>query len=168
MDVDSQVIVASELSNQASDSPHLLLMVNQVKQHTGRPPGEVLADAGYFSEENAKGVWGQGICALIPPDKIRHREWHNPSSPPNGPPDRGASIAERMRYLLKIPWWRERYRKRECSVEPVFGQIKAARGLRQFLLRGLDKVKALWQLECAVHNLLKVYRATRACPQPAG
>jgi len=54
---------------------------------------------------------------------------------------------------------REWYRKREQSVEPVFGQIKQARGLRQFLLRGLDKVAAVWQLGCAAHNLLKLYRA---------
>lgn len=64
-----------------------------------------------------------------------------------------------MGYRLKLPENRERYRRREQSVEPVFGQIKQARGLRQFLMRGLDKVSALWQLECAAHNLLKLYRA---------
>ena len=53
-------------------------------------------------------------------------------------------------------------------METVFGQIKERRGLRQFLLRGLEKVRSLWQLECAVHTLLKVYRVTRHCLQPAG
>jgi hypothetical protein len=51
-------------------------------------------------------------------------------------------------------------------VEPVYGQIKEGRGLRQFQLRGLAKVKALWLFDCAAHNLLKLYGG-RACPQPA-
>jgi hypothetical protein len=45
------------------------------------------------------------------------------------------------------------------SVEPVFGQVKEGRGLRQFLLRGLEKVNSLWRIDCAVHNLLKIFRA---------
>jgi len=58
-----------------------------------------------------------------------------------------------MRHKLKLPENREQYPKREQPVEPVFGQSKEARGLRQFLLRGLAKVSALWQLECVAHNL---------------
>lgn len=45
--------------------------------------------------------------------------------------------------------------------EPVFGQIKQARGFRQFLLRGLDKVSGEWRLICAGHNLLKLCKAYR-------
>jgi len=63
---------------------------------------------------------------------------------------------------------KSRYREREQSVEPVFGQIKEARGLRQFLLRGLGKVAAMWQLECAAHNLLKLYRSRVPLPSAAG
>ena len=48
------------------------------------------------------------------------------------------------------------YRLRKQTVEPVFGQIKQARGFRQFLLRGLDKVKQEWVLVCTAHNLLKL------------
>jgi hypothetical protein len=50
------------------------------------------------------------------------------------------------------------YAKRKTTVEPVFGQVKQARGLRQFLLRGIDKVRAEWSLICMTHNLLKLYR----------
>jgi len=57
-----------------------------------------------------------------------------------------------MSYRLTQPENRERYRKRQQSVEPVFEQIKHARGLRHFLLRGLDKVAAVWQLDCAAHT----------------
>ena len=45
------------------------------------------------------------------------------------------------------------------NVEPVFGQIQRARGFRQFLMRGIDKVRAEWALICTVHNLLKLAKA---------
>ena len=158
VDVDSQIIVAAQLSNQAADGPHLVGMVEQVEQATGRRPQEVLADAGYFSEDNVTTLREQGMSVLIPPERVRHREWRERCTPPS-PPSKDASVSEWMRYQLKLPENKERYRKREQSVEPVFGQIKQARGLRQFLLRGLDKVSAMWQLECAAHNILKLYRA---------
>ena len=64
-----------------------------------------------------------------------------------------------MRDKLKRAGWRSRYRLRKQVVEPVFGQIKQARGFRQFLLRGFDKVKAEWALICTAHNLGKLARA---------
>lgn len=60
---------------------------------------------------------------------------------------------------LRIRRRRERYRLRQTSVEPVFGPIKDWRGLRQFLLRGLAANRAMWRFECAVHNLLKLFKA---------
>ena len=51
------------------------------------------------------------------------------------------------------------YRRRKTIVEPVFGQIKEARGFRQFSLRGLAKVNGEWRLVCLTHNLLKVWRS---------
>lgn len=55
------------------------------------------------------------------------------------------------------------------TVEPVIGQIKEGRGLRQFLLRGVQKVRSLWRLDCAVHNLVKMFRAkVTLSPLPAG
>ena len=64
-----------------------------------------------------------------------------------------------MRENLKRAGWQSRYRLRKQVVEPVFGQIKQARGFRQFLFRGLDKVKAEWALICTAHNLGKLARA---------
>jgi len=168
VDVDTQIIVAAQLSNQAADGPHLVGMVEQVEQATGKRPREVLADAGYFSEDNVTTLEGKGISVLIPPERVRHREWRDPSPSPLSPPPGDVSVSEWMSYRLKLPKNRERYRKREQSVEPVFGQIKEARGLRQFLLRGLDKVSALWQLECAAHNLLKLYRAKKVVLEATG
>ena len=59
---------------------------------------------------------------------------------------------------------RSMYAKRKGIVEPVFGQIKYARGFRQFLLRGLENVAQEWKLICATHNLLKLFRHTRIPP----
>ena len=63
-----------------------------------------------------------------------------------------------MREKLKRAGRRSRYRLRKQIVEPVFGQIKQARGFRQFLLRGIEKVKAEWALVCIAHNLTKLTR----------
>jgi IS5 family transposase len=67
--------------------------------------------------------------------------------------------AEAMRQRLRRAGHRSRYRLRKQTVEPVFGQIKQARGFRQFLLRGIEKVRAEWTLLCTVHNLLKLAKA---------
>ena len=64
-----------------------------------------------------------------------------------------------MAQMLKRAGRRSRYRLRKQVVEPVFGQIKQARGFRQFLLRGLDQVRAEWAMICTVHNLLKLAQA---------
>jgi Transposase DDE domain len=64
-----------------------------------------------------------------------------------------------MRHKLKKAGWHSRYRLRKQIVEPVFGQIKQARGFRQFLLRGVEKVRAEWTLICTAQNLTKLARA---------
>jgi len=159
VDVDSQIIVAAGLTNQAADAPHLVKLVEQVERITGKKPEEVLADAGYFSADNVTRLEGRGMSVLIPPERVKRREWREGCDPPGAPPPDDATVAEKMRHRLKMAANRERYRQRDRSVEPVFGQMKEARGLRQFLLRTLRKVLASWHLECAAHNLLKLYRA---------
>ena len=108
-------------------------------------PREVLADAGYFSDDNVTTLQERKIAVLIPPERVRHQE-RRECSLPSAPPSEGASVAEWMSYRLKLPENQQRYRKRDQSVEPVFGQIKEARGLRQFLLRGLRRVAAMRQV----------------------
>ena len=76
-----------------------------------------------------------------------------------GPPPPGASVAEQMRHKLRTAEGQAVYKLRKAVVEPVFGQIKEARGFRRFLLRGLEKVQAEWQMICATHNLLKLFRS---------
>ena len=71
----------------------------------------------------------------------------------------GGPLTQAMREKLKRAGWRSRYRLRKQIVEPVFGQIKQARGFRQFLPRGIEKAKAEWAMICTAHNLTKLARA---------
>ena len=74
-----------------------------------------------------------------------------------------ATAKEKMQHKLRTATGKLLYAARKHIIEPVFGQIKSARGIRAFLLRGLAKVNAEWQLICLTHNLLKMWRsATRA------
>ena len=63
-----------------------------------------------------------------------------------------------MQAKLKTTAGRAIYARRKAIVEPVYGQIKEARGFRRFLLRGLDQIRGEWRLVCLTHNLLKIWR----------
>ena len=73
----------------------------------------------------------------------------------------GATKVDRMKRKLQTKVGKAVYAARKCVVEPVFGQIKQARGFRQFLLRGKAKVKGEWALLCLTHNVLRLYAAMR-------
>ena len=67
-----------------------------------------------------------------------------------------------MAAQVRTPAGRALYARRKVIVEPVFGQIKEARGFRRLLLRGLDNIRGEWRLVCVTHNLLKLWRYTFA------
>jgi hypothetical protein len=69
-----------------------------------------------------------------------------------------ATAQERMAAKVRTPVGKALYARRKVIVEPVFGQIKEARGFRRFLLRGLEKIRGEWRLVCLTHNLLKLWR----------
>lgn len=161
VDAETQMIIAAEVTNQAADAPHVEPMVQQVQQNTGCNPKRWLADAGYYSEANVRFLQAQGIDPYIPPDKKRHRQ-RRVGRAPRGRIPKDATLTDRMRRKLLTKKGLRYYLKREQSVEPVFGQIKQARGFRQFLLRGLEQVRGEWYLVCLAHNLCKLIAATRA------
>lgn len=146
-----QIIVAAGLTNQPPDAEHLPAMLDRVEENLGRRPVQALADAGYWSAENAAYLSKKGIDALISVAREKHvldgeKPW------PEGDP-RAA-----MHARLRAPPGRVAYARRKVIVEPVFGQIKGARGLRQFLMRGLERVRGEWLLDCMCHNILKLFR----------
>lgn len=158
VDGETQIIVAADLTNRAGDSPHLPSMVKQATKNAGEAYSEVSADAAYCSEENLKFLEEAGIEAFIPPNKVKHNEWRNAKAI-RGRLPKDLTPREKMKRKLLTKRGKERYKLRMTSVEPVFGQIKEGRGLRQFLHRGLEKVHSMWLFECAAHNIMKMFRA---------
>lgn len=156
VDEAAQVIVATGVTNQAPDQEHLEPLLERTKENCGSYPAEALADAGYWSESNAAYCDRRGIDAHIATGRLKHGEQ---APPVRGPPARDLDSKGQMRRKLRTKKGKQVYARRKAIVEPVFGQMKQARGLRRFLLRGLHKVRAEWDLWCATHNLLKLYRS---------
>lgn len=156
VDADSQVIVAQALTHSATDRNQLQPLVEQIHAHTGQDPGEVSADCDYCSEENLAALERRGIRGYVATGKQQHGQ---PSEV--GSRQRRGHRTQAMRRRLRCGGYRSRYRLRKQTVEPVFGQLKEARGFRRFLLRGVEKVGHEWSLVCTAHNLLKL-AATRA------
>jgi len=160
VDSQHQIIVACDLSNQAPDARHLPALLAHVRTHTGRNPKQVSADAGYFSRANLDAITAAGAEAFIAPERVPHDLWRSTTPAEPLPPD--ATPKQRMQHTLRTPRGKAAYLKRQTTVEPVFGQIKSARGMQQVLHRGLEKVRAFWALECAAHNFLKILRHAAA------
>lgn len=156
-----QLIVGQTVTQATNDKEQLLPMVAVIEQQSGQRPEEILADSGYCSEKNLEGLESadqpeQKIIGYIATQRLKHDEYKEPC--PRGPLPKGATRVDRMRRKLKTKVGKAVYAARKAIVEPVFGQIKQARGFRQFLLRGIEKVRGEWSLLCLTHNILKMYR----------
>ena len=153
VDASSHVIVAERVSANAADQVQLKPMVAQVKANTGRQAKELSADAGYCTEDNLKELSRRHIRGYVAPGRRKHDEPTACTLQRNAGPR-----AKAMRARLARGGYRSRYRLRKQTAEPVIGNLKM-RGLRQFLLRGLEKVAGEWSLACTAHNLLKLAAA---------
>jgi len=155
VDAESQVIVACEVSQAPPDVQRLVPMLEQIIALHGRSPGEMTADAGYASESNFAALDEAGVHAVI-----ALRRYHRDEPPDADPAALRSSNRwphrNQMRERLATPEGKAIYRLRKQTVEPVFGQVKAARGFRQFLCRGLRMVGLEWSLQCTGHNILKL------------
>ena len=156
VDCTAQVIVAHSLSNNANDMQQLAPTLKQIKQNTGRQAKEFSADAGYCSEGNLAVLARHHVDSYI----ATGRQPHHQASATGRRRTQGTRVAA-MRTKLARAGRRSRYRLRKSVVEPVFGQIKHARGFRQFMLRGQTKAQGEWSLICTVHNLLKLAKAIK-------
>jgi len=149
-----QIVVAAEISTESLDTANLQPMVETARaelQAVGvtEKPGVVLADAGYWKNEAIEALVGQGIQTLVAPDADRRKEPR---------PGRRGGLYDFARRVLATDVGKELYLKRQGSVEPVFGQIKANRGANRFLRRGRTAVRSEWRLLAATHNLLKLHK----------
>ena len=151
-----QLIVGHSVTQETNDKKQLMPMVTIIAQQSGITPPQVLADAGYCSEANLTAIADTSIDAYISTRKQKHGE--RPGPCPHGPLPTTATIIDRMSRKLHRKVGAAIYARRKAIVEPVIGQIKHARGFRQFLLRGFAKVQGEWSLVCTTHNILKLYR----------
>lgn len=152
VDAEHPVIVAQGLTNQASAAHQLEPMLTHIKTNTGRQARERSADAGYGSENNLTALARRHVRGYVAPGRHQHGEASATGARTTVPRTR----VHAMKIRLKRAGYRSRYRLRKQVVEPVFGQMKQARGFRQFLLRGLAQGAGEWSLVCSAHNVLKL------------
>jgi hypothetical protein len=113
---------------------------------------------GFCREDNLEALAARGFRGYLAPGRARHGNADPSGQRRLSPGSRIAAMAARLRRAGR----RSRYRLRKQTVEPVFGQIKHARGFRQFLWRGFHKVKHEWAPVCTAHNLTKLVSAPAA------
>lgn len=154
-----QIIVAQAVTNLAPDAGCFVPMLDGVVANCGASPATMTADAGYWTPAAPAAAENHGTDAHISTSRRAEKleGEHAVADAPSTTPERDA-----MREKLQTEKGRSVYARRKAVVEPVFGQIKEARGFRRFLLRGLGAVQAEWAMLCTTHNLLKLWRATLA------
>jgi transposase len=169
VDRQEQIIVAAEVTTAANDKQQGVPMGqaaldNLTAAGIERPKaadGTVVpipntADTGYFSEEAVEKLTRMGFDPHIATGRQKHNQAAEVPNAGGLPTNTG--VKEKMAAKLRSAAGKALYAARKHIVEPVFGQIKSARGIRGFLLRGMEKVSAEWQLICLTHNLLKIWR----------
>ncbi len=173
VDSTEQIIVAAEVTSEANDKQQAVPMAQAALNNLNaagieRPRGDDgklmpipnTADSGYFSEKAVEGTEKIGMDPHFAVGRQKHHE--APIPPAATVPSADAGAKEKMQQKLRSATGKTMYAARKHIVEPVFGQIKSARGVRTFLLRGLEKVSAEWQLICLTHNLLKIWRRSNS------
>ena len=161
---DSLLVVAVDVAQAPNDKQQLQPMLGKIAElpdELGKV-GELLADNGYFSEGNVNACAAAGVEPVI----ATGREAHHPSldervaeDPPA--PDNPTPL-DAMRHRLQTKEGKARYALRKQIPEPVFGIIKSVLGFRQFLLRGLDKVRGEWSLVTMAWNIKRMFVLTGA------
>jgi len=159
-----QIIVACEVTAASNDKEQAVplaeaALANLAEAGIARPsdaagqprPLPNLTDSGYYSERAAQGLAALGLDPYMATERQRH---HAAAVAAAAAP----TAKEAMALKLRTAAGRALYALRKVIVEPVFGQIKGARGFRRFLLRGLEKIRGEWCLVCLTHNLLKLWR----------
>jgi hypothetical protein len=124
--------------------------------HTcGQPPQRVVADSGFYTNQNADLMARRGTEAYVP-DSFLAREL-NLGHPAREFPRPNPHLS-RMRQRMRSPEGRKIYAQRKGMVEPVFGILKEQRGMRSFRMRGITKVETEFALAATAHNLTRMYR----------
>jgi hypothetical protein len=151
--------VSVGVSNKTSDQHHFVPMLQRIVANTGQLPEKLIADAGYCSTGNIEASEQRGLDAYLSTSRQDHGKRPRPS---RGPAPRDLNARGRMDRKLRSKAGQAIYALRKITAEPLFGQIKGARGLDRFLLRGLEKVNGEWARIAITHNIDKLHRAALA------
>jgi transposase len=163
VDTATKLIVAIHVTQQPNDK----LELEPTLQNLATLPKELgvvtelIADNGYFSEDNVVACETQGILPYIAVGRQGHNQppWDRFSEPP--PLSDDADSVDKMKHRLKTKAGKAVYAKRKVTSEPVFGIIKAVMGFRSFLLRGIEAVEGEWNLVCMAFNIKRLHVLTR-------
>ena len=161
VDCDSHIVLEVDTVQDANDKRQMVPMLDRLTKAHGRPIA-LTGDAGYHSVQALKAALARGVMIFMP-SKNRHKA---KGVVREGPPPEGLSEAEQMEWIMATPEGREIYRLRCSTAEPCFGTLKSAMGFRQFVLRGLKKVKMETRLMAAGKNFrrlntVKIERSNR-------
>lgn len=149
VDGESQLIIASGLTNNAADNGQLLPMLEAVHDDLGQWPKRALADSGYRCEQALAGLEEKGVEGLIALGREGKAQ--------TGIDPKRYPASARMAERLASAEGQAHYRRRKVIVEPVFGWIKHVMGFRQFSLRGLIKVSGEWSLVCLALDMRRMW-----------
>jgi transposase len=160
VDVETMLIVEQHVSQNTNDKQEVEKALENLEalESTIGKPDALIADAGYYSAENVACCTARGIEPYIASGREPHYPPLAERLRPVAPVAEAASAVERMKQRLRTIEGREIYAKRKCTVEPVFGIMKAVLGFRQFLLRGASAVGHEWALMCMGWNLKRLHR----------
>ena len=151
VDGEAQIIVAHGLTENGSGQGQLVPTIDAIEANLGRKPAQASADSGYCSEANLAALEAREIDGYIATGRAKLPTADNGKV--------GGPLIQAMRKKIADGGFDTPYRLRKQIVEAVFGQIKQARGFRQFLLRGIENVRAEWAMICMAHNLVKIANA---------
>src|SRR5713101_503334 len=158
---EDHLIVAQRVTLNRCDVPALVPLVEEVEQRTGACPENVLADGGFYSNENVRDLEDRGIEIYVP-DLNLARELNTGKRARTIGRNRVRSPElKAMRKKLRSPAGRQVYERRKALVEPVFGVLKQQRGMRQFRTRGQVKVAAEFTLAAIAYNVTRLFARKR-------
>lgn len=154
---EDHLIVAQRVTLNRCDVPALLPLVEEVEQRSGDRPAKVLADAGFYSNENVRALEQRGLEVYVPDPNLA-RELHSGKRARTiGRNQVRSPELKAMRRKLRSRMGRAVYDRRKALVEPVFGVLKQQRGLRQFRTRGQRRVAAEFTLAALAYNLTRMF-----------
>jgi len=155
-------IVAQRVTQNKSDNHALVPMVDEVERRCGARPQRVLADCGFFSNQNLREMEARGIEAYLPDPNLARELSTGQMAGGVGRMAVSDPSLQRLRRRLRTSQGRAWYKKRKALVEPVFGILKEQRGMRQFQRRGLSAVAVEWALAAMAHNLIRYHTLRRS------